>query len=236
MQHAVSAVFAPRAGAGALTQGVWYVGVVVAAFLIPFVFGSELGLANDVYYAVYFGFVALALAAYVRATGTDFRQLFTRSWKVSLGLGVLSSAFVVWNVLTREDATPHPDGAYFAFTVAWRGALYGAVDALLLTAFPVAVTWGMFEGRVSGATRRAGFAVVSLVLVLVITAAYHLGYEQFREDGVGAPATGNTVISIPALASTNPLGSVVAHMSMHIAADTHAYETGVFLPPQADAD
>jgi hypothetical protein len=52
----------------------------------------------------------------------------------------------------------------------------------------------------------------------------------------GQPETGNTIISAPAIVSMSPLGSVIAHTSMHAAAAVHAYETDVFLPPQTDAD
>ena len=97
-----------------------------------------------------------------------------------------------------------------------------------------------FDNRETGGTGPCedGFtlAVLTLALVLVITATYHLGYEQFREDGIGPPETGNTIISIPALLTTNPLGSVIAHTSMHVAADIHAYETDTYLPPQTEAD
>lgn len=71
--------------------------------------------------------------------------------------------------------------------------------------------------------------------MVTITAVYHLGYEQYREDGVGAPETGNTIISMPMLLTANPLGSVAAHASMHVAAVAHAYETEVRLPPATEA-
>jgi hypothetical protein len=43
--------------------------------------------------------------------------------------------------------------------------------------------------------------------------------------------TGNVLISIPTLATANPVGSVVAHVSQHITAVTHAYESRIFNPP-----
>jgi hypothetical protein len=84
--------------------------------------------------------------------------------------------------------------------------------------------------------RRAGFAAITLALTLIITATYHLGYEQFRDDGVAEPETGNVIITMPTLLSANPIGSLIAHTAMHEAAVTHAYETDTFLPPQKDAD
>ena len=58
-----------------------------------------------------------------------------------------------------------------------------------------------------------------------------LGYPQYREDGLSRPETGNVLISIPTFATANPVGSVVAHVSQHIAAVTHAYESRIFNPP-----
>jgi hypothetical protein len=200
------------------------------------VFSSTLDLNHDLYYLVYFAGALAFLVAYVLATGADMRALFTRHWRWSLALGVVASVALVFNVLNREDSTPHPDGLYFAFSIGWRGVVYGVVDALVLTAFPVAVTLALMGGRLETLVRRAAFAVVSLALVLVITAVYHLGYEQFREDGVGGPEIGNTIISVPAILTANPLGSLIAHASMHVAADVHAYETDTFLPPKVEAD
>jgi hypothetical protein len=220
----------------AAAQVAWYGCGALVAFLLPFVFSSTLELDHDLYYLLYFAGASTFLAAYVRLTGLDLKRLFTRNWRWSLGLGVLAAIFLVFNVLNREDATPHPNGLYFAFTIAWRGVLYGVIDALLLTAFPVAVATGLLGDRLQGLTERITFAVVSLALVLVITAIYHLGYRQFRDDGIGGPEMGNTIISVPALLTANPLGSVVAHASMHVAADTHAYETDLFLPPHVTVD
>jgi inhibitor of cysteine peptidase len=96
----------------------------------------------------------------------------------------------------------------------------------------VAVAYALFNARLDAVIRRGAFAVIALLLSLGITATYHLGYEQFREDGVAGPETGNAIISVPAILTANPLGSVIAHASMHVAANVHAYETDLYLPPQ----
>jgi len=212
----------------------WFVSGVAIGFLTPFVFSSLLEIQHDVYYGIYFAITLTFLAVYVRAAAIDLRDLFARSWRWSLALGVPATAFVVVNVLAR-DSTPGAGGFYGAFEVAWRGLAYGAVDALLLTAFPGAVALGILGRKLAGLRKRLLFAVVMFPLVLVITGAYHLGYEQFREDGIGPPEIGNTIISVPMLATGNPLGSIAAHASMHVTADIHAYETDVFLPPETEA-
>jgi hypothetical protein len=217
-------------------QLTWYMAGAILAFMLPFIFSSILDLNHDLYYLVYFSGVAAFLSIYVRATETDVGDLFARYWRWSLGLGLPLAAFLVLGVLNREESTPHPDGLYFMFSIGWRGVIYGIIDALVLTAFPVAVAYGLFNARLETIARRVGFAVLTLVLSLIITATYHFGHEQFRDDGVSGPETGNALISIPAILTANPLGSVIAHASMHVAADIHAYETDLYLPPQTDAD
>jgi hypothetical protein len=101
--------------------------------------------------------------------------------------------------------------------------------------FPCFVAYKLLHGRVDGLKGKLRFTAVTLPLVLVITATYHLGYPQFREDGVSRPETGNVLISIPAFATANPLGSMVAHVSQHVAAVTHCYESEIFNPPVTKA-
>jgi len=118
----------------------------------------------------------------------------------------------------------------------WRGGIYGAIDALLLTVLPCLIVYRSLGGRLATWRRRAAYFAASLVLVITITAVYHLGYSQYRADGVGAPEIGNTIISMPMLLSTNPIGSVVDHAAMHISAVAHNYDTEVRLPPPAAAE
>jgi hypothetical protein len=216
-------------------QLLWFAGGAVAAFLVPFVFSSMLDLHHDLYLAIYFAFVGALLAAYVRANGTHAREFVRRRWQWSLLIGLVLLVPVIGNVLS-EDATARPDGAYFVFELIWRGGIYGAVDALLLTAFPCLVVYSALGGNLRSIKRRAIYVAGSLLLVLTITATYHLGYEQYREDGVGAPETGNVIFSIPTLAAANPAGSVLTHGSMHVAAVAHEYEGDVRLPPTTSAD
>ena len=70
---------------------------------------------------------------------------------------------------------------------------------------------------------------------IIVTATYHIGYPQYRQDGLSRPETGNVLISIPTFATANPVGSIVAHISQHIAAVTHAYESRIFNPPVTKA-
>jgi hypothetical protein len=213
-------------------QGGWFVLGSIVAFGIPYAGVSLLDVQHDLYYGAYFAITLAMLATYVRSEHVDLHALFTRNWIWSLAAGVPVAAFVMWNVFRTDEATARPHGAYLAFEILWRGVGYGTIDALLLTVFPCVVAYSMLHGRLTTVSRRARYIAIAVPMILVITAAYHLGYPQYRQDGVAKPEVGNTLISIPMLATANPIGSIGAHVAMHVTAVTHSYETTIFLPPQ----
>lgn len=212
------------------TQLSWFAVAVVVGFAIPFIGSSAIGLQHDVYLGVYFLGVLALFSAYAYATRLDVAAAARRNWKLGAALGLVFGFALVRNVL-GEHATPHPHGGYFVFELVWRGAIYGAVDALLLTVLPCLVVYRSLGGGLTTWRRRLAYFGTSLALVLTITAVYHLGFAQYRSDGVGAPEAGNTIISMPMLLSANPIGSIADHAAMHISAVAHTYETDVRLPP-----
>ena len=212
----------------------WFALAAVVAFAVPFVGSSLLGLPHDVYLAVYFAAVVGLWWAYATATRLDVRSLVVRNWKLGVLLGLAFGFLLVRNVL-GEDSTPHPSGTYYWFELFWRGGVYGAMDALLLTVLPCAVVYRSVGGPLRSWSRRLVYFCASLALVVALTAIYHLGYAQYRQDGVRAPETGNVIISMPMLLSASPIGSVADHMAMHISAVAHEYNTEVRLPPATRA-
>jgi hypothetical protein len=203
--------------------------------LVPFVFSSLLDLHHDVYLGVYFAFVICVLTVYVRRNSIDAAATARRHWRWGLLAGVLFGIPIVRNVFT-ETETVHPDGLYFAFELIWRGATYGAVDAMLLTVFPCVLVYQALGGSLVTWRKRLTYFFVSLALVMTITATYHLGYSTYRENGVRDPEVGNSLISLPMLLTANPVGSILDHSAMHVAAVVHEYEGDTRLPPQADAE
>lgn len=221
----------PTTVSGAARDLGWFAFGSAYAFSIPYLGISVLDLQHDVYYLAYFAAVLLLIGAYVRTEQVDLRALMTRRWRWSLGIGVATAAFLVFNVFKTEDATAHPHGLYFVFELAWRGVGYGLIDVLLLTVFPLIVALRLLHGHVDGLKGKLRLTAVALPMVMIVTATYHLGYPQYRHDGIQRPETGNVLISIPAFATANPAGAIVAHVSQHIAAVTHAYESKIFNPP-----
>ena len=210
----------------------WFAAVCLVAFLVPYLGVSVLDLQHDLFYGVYFAVTIALVATYVRVEQVDVASIFRRRWGWSLGIGVVLAVFLVLNVFTTEDATDRPHGAYFAFELLWRGVGYGVIDTLLLTIFPCFVAYKLLHGGVEGLKGKVRFTALMLPLVVVLTATYHWGYPQYREDGLSRPETGNVLISVPTFATANPVGSVVAHVSQHVAAVTHAYESRIFNPPE----
>ena len=219
----------------AVRQLVWFVLVSAVAFLVPYLGVSLLDLQHDVFYLAYFAVTIALLAGYVRVEQVDVTEVFRRRWRWSLGIGVVLAGFLVINVVNTEDATARPHGAYFVFELLWRGVGYGLIDTLLLTVFPCLVACQILREHVGGLKGKLRLTALMLPLVIVVTATYHLGYPQYRQDGVGRPETGNLLISIPTFATANPIGSMVAHVSQHIAAVTHSYESRIFVPPVTKA-
>jgi hypothetical protein len=217
------------------TQLRWFGAAAVTGFTVPYLGSSVLDLQHDLYLAIYFTSVLTLCAAYMNRTELDLRTTLSRNWKLGSLLGIVVGVALVGNVFS-EDATPRPDGAYFVFELIWRGGIYGAVDALLLTVLPCLVVYRSLGGHLATWRPRMAYFAASLALVMTITAVYHLGYSQYREAGIGAPETGNAIISMPMLLSANPIGSVVDHAAMHISAVAHNYETEVRLPPPTKAD
>lgn len=226
---------AVRALPSAFRQLVWFALVCGVAFLVPYLGVSVLDLQHDLFYLAYFAVTIALIGSYVRIEQVDVSDVFRTRWRWSLGVGVVVAVFLIFNVFRTEDATERPNGVYFVFELLWRGVGYGIVDTLLLTVFPCFVAYQLLHGRVGGVKGKLRFTALALPLVIAVTATYHLGYPQYREDGVGRPETGNVLISIPTFATANPVGSVVAHVSQHVTAVTHAYESEIFNPPATKA-
>ena len=218
-----------------LPELAWFAAGAIAAFLVPLLFTGLLEVQHDVYLGLYFCFVFGLVAAYLRSRRIDFGEVIRRNWKWGLVAGVVLGIPIVRNVFS-EDATAHPNGIYYVFELVWRGALYGFADATLLTVFPCLIVLHVIGAPLRTWGRRLAYFGVSLLMIVTITATYHLGYEHYRDAGVGKPETGNVLISLPMLLTANPIGSWLDHSSMHVAAVAHNYEGEVRLPPETKVD
>ena len=70
----------------------WLLGGMAVAFLVPFVIADQLGLQRDIYLVVYVAAVIGLFVGWALNTGLSVREMFTRRWRLAVGLGVVSPA------------------------------------------------------------------------------------------------------------------------------------------------
>lgn len=211
----------------------WLGGGLTLAFLVPFLFADVLDLPKDLYYGIYATAVCGFFALWAHASGQPLVEILRRRWRLATLLGVIIGVVMAVIVLRAEDSTPAPDGLELAWAVLWRGVIYGAVDGLLLSGFPIVAVFAA-AARSKLRTHTSGTALVgglALLASLMFTAVYHLGYSDFRSQKLAQPVAGDVVWSVPTLATLNPLGAAMSHATMHVTAVLHSYETDTFLPP-----
>jgi hypothetical protein len=116
--------------------------------------------------------------------------------------------------------------------------VYGTVDALTLFVFPAAAAYLLMRGNRRTRARKAGFAGLALLLSMLVTATYHLGYPEYRGELMRYPQIGAVVANVPTALTGNPVGAVVAHATMHVGAVVHQRDGGQahMLPPKVTAE
>lgn len=211
----------------------WLAAGLVVGFAVPFIFADVLRLPRDLYYGIYATTVVGFFALWARSTGQPLDALIRRRWRLAVVLGLVFALIVAVIVVRTEPVTARPGGLALAWAVLWRGVVYGAVDGLLLSAFPILA---VFAASAGSRLRRhilgtAAVGVTALLASLVMTAVYHVGYSEFRSEKLVKPVAGNVVWSLPTLATLNPIGASITHAGMHVTAVLHSYGTDTFLPP-----
>jgi len=209
---------------------VWILFAALTSFGASFIFGDLLTLPVDLYYLIYFVIIITFFSVYVKKTHLNLREWFSRRATWGIVLGLVFGVLLVQNVLSRP-ATEQLTGAYLAWSICWRGIVYGLIDGLLLTTFPWVVAWRAFGAEEKPLVKKIAIALVAWLFVIVITTAYHAGYADFRSKKLLQANIGNTLIFIPTVVTANPIGSPLAHAIMHVTAVIHSPKTELFLPP-----
>lgn len=215
----------------------WLLGAAVLFFLVPLVGTDWLGLQPDLYYLGYFTVAVVFFGAFVVTHTSALRPLWTEHLWESLVIGALVGAVLAFGIF-GQAGTPHPEGWRYTFQIAWRGVVYGSVDALTLYVLPAAVAYLLMRGDRRGFGRKAGFAGLALVFSLLVTTTYHLGYSEYRDQTLRYPEIGAVAANVPTALSGNPIGAVVAHATMHVSSVVHQNEGGDqhMIPPKVTDD
>ena len=221
-----------RADAAWWTELLWVGCAAVAGFASSAILTGWLEVSRGWLVLVYGTVTAVVAFGYVRWSGIDLRSLVLRRWPLGLFAAVVVGAFLVMAV-DREDASTRPDGARLLWDLFWFGGVYGLVDAVLLSVIPVLATWRAFahKGWTQNLTGKIEVGALAVLASVLVTAAYHLGYPEFRGTDLKDPVFGNGVMSIGYVLTNNPITAIGSHIAMHVAAVLQGAETTVQLPP-----
>lgn len=213
----------------------WVVGASLLGFGISILFSNWLKLSRRVFLIPYVGLSSAFLFWFFQANEINLSSFLVENWAWGVIAGVIVSAFLLNNVRS-QPASRQSTGGELVFDIAWLGFAYGLIDALFLNVMPVLAIWNGFS-QVGWATSwfgKVGVGILALLASLLVTLAYHAGYSEFRNKSMGLVLVGNSLITLAYLLSTNPIGALLSHAAMHVAATIQGPETTLQLPPHND--
>jgi hypothetical protein len=210
----------------------WLAGASLLGFMISTVFSGWLKLSRRIFLIPYVSIISLFLVFYASQTKLNLVELFQNNWVWGLLASAVVGILLILSV-RYQPASTRSSGAQLAVDVAWLGLTYGLIDGLFLNVLPVFAIWEGFSNFdwVDTWWGGLGVGIFALLASLLVTAAYHLGYSEYRNLTLGRVLIGNALITSATLVSLSPWGSIVSHMIMHVAAVFRGPETMLQLPP-----
>lgn len=209
----------------------WVVLAAVTGLAASGIFSGMLGWPRDRFVLGYLLLAVPFLAAFVRGVGLSPATQIGRRWRTGVAGGLAFGAFLAAGVL-RQPGSQAPSGAGLAGALVWEGLVYGTLDALLLTVVPVIAVYGTRPaGALGHGSARLRRGLLALGASLLVTAAYHAGFAEFRGPALAQPLIGNAVVTVAYLLTGNPIAPWLAHVLMHGAAVLHGADATLQLPP-----
>jgi hypothetical protein len=200
-------------------------------FLSSFVLSDLLHLSRGPFVAAWVVLSGAFLAWYRASHRLDLSAQLQRRWIGGLVVGVVVGALLVRQVLSQPPS-PHTEGLALVGDLAAYGVVYGIVDALMLSVVPVLSLYGMRPAsELRDSVARYRWSFIALLGSALVTAAYHLGFAEFRGPRLMQPLIGNVLITLTYLVTGSPVAPIVSHVMMHVAAVMHGMATTMQLPP-----
>ena len=210
----------------------WVIVASILGFVISAIFAGRLRLSRHRFLIPYVSLVSIFPSSFIVQNKIDLTEILTENWAWGILAGGLVSIFLVKTV-RNQPFSRQTRGADLIFDISWAGFVYGIIDALFLNVMPVVAVWVGASQFIWSANMvgKIGLGIVGLFASLLVTLAYRLGYPEFRNKSVGLVLVGNAIITLAFLLSSNPLGSLISHVAMHVAAVLQGPETTIQLPP-----
>jgi len=208
----------------------WTIIASLLGLSISAVFAGKLHLQRSVFLVPYVFLVSIFLYCYIRWENLNVGELMMQNWIWGIVAATVVAFLTIRNVVS-QPMSPRSQGPKLLFELFWFGLVYGAVDGIFLSVFPVVMTSQAFINLGDTTLGKIGVALLALIASELITLAYHAGYPEFRNSSLISAAIGNGIITAAYLVSLNPISSIGSHVAMHIAAVWHGSERTVQLPP-----
>ncbi len=212
------------------TYVLWTLAAGVLGLLISAIFAGVFRLRRSVFLVPYVLLAGFFLYMYFQWAHLNIGELIIHNWLWGVIAAIVVGIVMVRNVLS-QPSSPRSRGLMLFFELFWFGLIYGALDALLLSVFPVLITWQAFPDLGNTILGKIGLALLALLASEFITIAYHAGYPEFRNSSLVKPAIGNGIFTLAYILSMNPISSIGSHAAMHIVAAWRGTENIVQLPP-----
>lgn len=209
----------------------WTLLAALAGFASSFVFTSLLQWPRSAFVAVHATVTGVLVATYVLSRRVSLGTQFRRHWLGGIVVGAILGLILMRQVFSQPGSA-RPHGLLLVGDLVWYGGVYGVIDAALLTLLPVLCLYGSRNtSELALAGARLRWALVALLGSTVVTAAYHVGFAEFRGLTLLQPLIGNLAITLAYLLTGSPLTAVLAHVLMHVAGVLHGPATTMQLPP-----
>jgi hypothetical protein len=208
---------------------VWVIAAAAVGFASSAVSSSLLRLERAPFVFAHALAVGTFAAMYFRLARVDSVAECRRRPLAGLLAGVAVGLVLLFGV-AGQPGSPAPRGIALLAALGWYAGVYGIADAMLLSVIPVLAIRGD-----AGASGRgwpgAWRGIAAMVASLLVTALYHLGFEEFRGMTLIQPLIGNAIVTAGYLLTRNPMTPLLAHGIMHGAAVLHGMESTAQLPP-----
>ena len=210
----------------------WVLVAGAIGFGITAVFAGWLKLKRAWLVLAYVLLAGAFLYAYFRWSQIDLVEELRQRWLLGLAGAVVVGFLMVKNVQS-QPSSPRSEGGRLVFDILWFGIVYGVLDGVFLSVMPLLASGQALSelGWMGSWPGTVGAALVGLVASSYVTAAYHLGYPEFRGSAVAMPVLGNAIMSLGYILTRNPLSAALSHAAMHVAAVWHGMEATIQLPP-----
>lgn len=201
--------------------------IVIASFLVIWVFAGLLRFPRPGYVAVLAIMTGTFFVGYLQWSGANWRMFL--SYHLLWGMiGAIISGLVAiiavdwlvhWKSLSRFPA-PGPQGMRLVLDLIYEGIIHGAAEATLLSVLPVQIIWHIFSSF-TWSQQWPGTAIVALLALaasVLVICAHHLGYKEFRCSLLFYVTAGNALFTLAYILTMNPFAAIGGHILMHIGA------------------